>query len=186
MQNYYIVPKNQLRYDFSQQPRSQGLSPSRIKTFPPSVVTHSIFELCNQFSRFTLAHTFSRIQLAQLLTRSSNSGQVYRDTCILCTFVREKNQLWLLPEYKVREVGAFDPHVYPSHKRCCSSWYEHAKVTSCERNDKLAHTELTWSVQSTLSLSQHLQVSMNVLVIFHIFALVEKRHFQSCDEANRW
>lgn len=70
-----------------------------------------------------------------MISRSS------QDPSILCTFVREKNQLWLVREYKVPEVGAFDPHVYPSHKRCCSSWYEYDKVTSRERNDKLAITQ---------------------------------------------
>ena len=48
-------------------------------------------------------------QLARLLIRSSSSGQVYRYTCILCTFVLEENQLWLIPEYKVPGVGAFEP-----------------------------------------------------------------------------
>ena len=55
----------------------------------------------------TRAHFFTR--LARLLIRSSSSGQVYRYTCILCTFVLEENQLWLIQEYKVPGVGAFEP-----------------------------------------------------------------------------
>ena len=55
----------------------------------------------------TRAHFFTH--LARLLIRSSSSGQVYRYTCILCTFVLEENQLWLIPEYKVPGVGAFEP-----------------------------------------------------------------------------
>ena len=55
----------------------------------------------------TRAHFFTH--LARLLIRSSSSGQVYRYTCILCTFVLEENQLWLIPEYKVPGVRAFEP-----------------------------------------------------------------------------
>ena len=61
-------------------------------------------------------------------TLSSRASR--RDTCILCTFVLEKYQLWLIPGYKVREVGAFDPHVYTHLKSCCSSRYMYDKVTS--------------------------------------------------------
>ena len=56
----------------------------------------------------TRAHFFTH--LAWLLIRSSNQwASLYRYTWILCTFVLEENQLWLIPEYKVPDVGAFEP-----------------------------------------------------------------------------
>ena len=55
----------------------------------------------------TRAHFFT--YLARLLIRSRSSGQVYRYTCILCTFVLEENQLWFIPECKVPDVEAFEP-----------------------------------------------------------------------------
>ena len=61
-----------------------------------------------------------------------------------------------MPGYKVREEGAFDPHVYTHLKSCCSSRYMYDKVTSRERNDKLAIR------QNLLGLFSRRQVFLNI------------------------